>query len=349
MEEFNSDTSYFDGLRKKYVENAKKYYPNFEFGSMETGLIFDGELPPFEFEFRLNSKCIKGTEYEVIEESNLIHYTFSPKNVIEILNSEVLRLSNLVNVNDPQEMNSIIKKANIKNFVPYIEALKSIYFSASFCKVINDEKPDEFPMWRLYGNDGRGCAIVFEIENYKKDWYNLILSNVQYDPCAAVDTFIEFINSHYSFQESNNFPLKNIPITITSLLAFHKNEIWKYENEVRLLTYQNYDEYTLKPIDDSYCELKHSISADNKRYSYVELPLYGGKEYNRINREGKLDSFYNILPVLKIKEIILGYRIETNSRNNIIEAVNFISKSYGYFIPVKESHIKEWFYDLSPG
>ena len=272
----------------------------------------------------------------------MIHYTGHTQNVIEILNSGFLRLNNLISVNDPQEIDFIIRNLNLQNFQPYAEGLKSTFFSASFCRVVNDEHPDEFPMWRLYGNDGFGCAIVFTIENQEEDWLNFILSQVQYGDSSSVKRFKDFIDFHNSFQESNNNPIQNLPITLTSFLALHKNKIWEYENEIRLLTYQNYDEFSLENESENLCHLRHSISRHNKRYSYIELPLNGGPEYNRIKALGRVDTLRTILPMLKIKEIILGYRIDRKSYVDIINVVNSISTNYGYRIAVKSSHLNEY-------
>ena len=335
------DTPYLDTLLKEYFKNVKKYYPNFQFGSSHS--CFSGKEPTScELELRLNAKCLRGTEYEVKRKPNLIHYTSSTQNVIDILNSGYLRLNNLLNLNDPQEIKFIIKKANITGFEHLIESLKATFFSASFCRIDNDEQPDKFPMWRLYGNDGLGCAIVFELENYDSDWMNFILSTVQYGECRATRRYSEFITFHNSFQELYNSPIQNVPITLTSLLALHKNVIWKYEDEIRLLTHFNYDEYTLRSNDNDYiCSLKHSISNDNKMYSYVELPLFGGKEYRSFSKPGSKEILNRLLPLMKVKEIILGYRIDSKDYFNIINVVNYISSNYGYNIGVKESHLKQ--------
>jgi GTPase SAR1 family protein len=214
------ETSYLNNLIKKYLELVNSYYPNIRFSSSSSG---GEDARCCYLELGFNADCIKGTSLEVKEKTNLIHYTSSVKNIIEILNGGFLRLNNLLNVNDPQEINFIIKKANIKNFEPYIEELKSTLFSASFCEVIDNDQPDTFAMWRLYGNDGSGCGIVFEIENYGYDWQNYILSQVQYGDSQSFNKFNELIQCHYKFQEEYDFPILNIPVTLTALTALYKN------------------------------------------------------------------------------------------------------------------------------
>lgn len=333
--------SYLSVLLKSYFIEAKKHYPNFSFSSRFS--VYDVSEPTTcELELGFDAKCIRGTEYELSEKSNLIHYTSSVQSVIEILNSGSLRLGNLVSVNDPQEISFIANNLNIPNFSPDVISLRSTFFSASFCKVIDEKKPDDFPMWRLYGTDGYGAAIIFEIENYDQDWLNFVLAQVQYGDCESVKRFIDFVNFHNGFQELNNFPIQNIPKTFTAFLALHKNHIWKYENEIRLLTQYDYNEYSLENVSEHICQLKHSISNKNKQYSYVELPLTGGKEYNRIKDLGRLDALNSLLPIFKVKEIILGYRIDSKSYMDIITVVNYISRGYGYHIAVRESHLKEY-------
>jgi hypothetical protein len=76
--------------------------------------------------------------------------------------------------------------------------------------------------------------------------------------------------------------------------------------------------------------------------SYVELLLYGSQEYQRIEKSGRLETLMRLLPILKVKEIILGYRIDYTSCAAIASVVNHISRKYGYSISVRQSHIKEY-------
>ena|GEM_PF-2322742 len=334
-----AEISYLNTIIKKYLELINSYYPNIRFSNSSSG---GEDARSCYLELGFNADCIKGTSLEVKEKTNLIHYTSSVKNIIEILNGGFLRINNLLNVNDPQEINFIIKKANIEKFEPYIEELKSTLFSASFCEVIDDNQPDTFAMWRLYGNDGMGCGIVFEIENYGYDWQNYILSQVQYGDSQSFNKFNELIRSHYGFQEENDFPILNTPVTLTALTALYKNYIWADEKEIRLLTHQTFNEYSLDNDSNHFSELKHSITNNNKMCSYVELLLYGSQEYQRIEKSGRLETLMRLLPILKVKEIILGYRIDYTSCAAIASVVNHISRKYGYSISVRQSHIKEY-------
>jgi len=288
----------------KYMVGVQKFYPGFKFAS-STGV--DPNI--YELEIAFNQQAIAGTEYKLAHCNHLIHYTSSIQNIIEILYSSNLRLQNLVSLNDPQELSFIINYLKLEQYKGYIENFKTTYFSASFCKVEDYKKPDEFAMWRLYGGDGFGCAIVFELEQYETNWIDFMIGEVQYGECQSLKKFGDFIRFLDLFKQQNNFP-NNVPITIPALMAFHKNDIWNYEKEVRLLNYRDYDYYTLKVEDYNVCELKHSIDKNHNKCSFVELPLKCGKQYNEINKRGLIETFHKLLPTLKIKKIVLGYQIK---------------------------------------
>jgi hypothetical protein len=232
---YKSDTPEFDEILKEYMSGIKHLYPGFTFRESA------GCRPDyFELELAFNAQTIHGTEYELKEDNYLIHYTPSIQSVIEILYSGTLRLKNLVALNDPQELIYAINSLELKSFAAYTENFKSTYFSASFCKVEDYDEPDKFTMWRLYGDSGFGCAIVFEVEKHESNWHDFMLAQVQYGETGASNQLKSLFKFHDSFQESYNFPIKNIPITFPALLAFHKNEIWSDEKEIRLLSYHDY-------------------------------------------------------------------------------------------------------------
>ena len=292
-----------------------------------------------------NAQAIAGTEYELRGSNHLIHYTSSIQNVIEILYDGCLRLKNLIALNDPQELIYVINSLKLKSFESYIEYFKSTYFSASFCKVEDLNQPDKFPLWRLYGGHGFGCAIVFEVEQHQNNWIDFMLGQVQYEDIESAHGASRRLRSlfefHDSFQESHNSPMRNIPITFPALLAFHKNQIWSDEKEIRLLSYHDYDHFTLKDNEFKICELKHSIDRRNNRCSYIELPLFGGKQYNELKQRGRLASLNKLLPILKIKKIIPGYQLGSKLFD-LQNVINYISNTYGYEIEVKESHLKKY-------
>ncbi|RCH55273.1 hypothetical protein DJ568_08800 [Mucilaginibacter hurinus] len=340
------ESPYLDGLIDKYIKRAKGFYPGLEFGSRFS--LYSGDEPRHcKLEFSLKSKNLINTEYHVKRKYDVIHYTSSLQNVIEILNSGLFRLSNLIALNDPQELRFIINNLKMDFNKKQIEKYKSHFFCGSFCRVLNKKKPDEFPMWRLYGDDGFGAAIIFEIVNYEKDWSNFLISKVQYGDAKSVSRYNEFMDFHNLFQKENNQPLQSgdLPYALTALMALHKNKIWEYEKEIRILTYNEYDHlYTLKSNEPHICEVKHSVLKNGKKYSFVELPLLGSKEFRRISKiinEASSNYLNNRFPIIKVKEVILGYRIEDTVVSNVEDIVAYVSNSFGYQINIRKSHLSE--------
>lgn len=331
-------------LVDNYIKEAKSFYPHLRFSQSHS--FYSGDEPTScEFEFGFNGNLLKDTEYYSKGNSKLIHYTSSIQNLVEILNSGYLRLSNLVALNDPQELSFITNNLEMKFSEDEINEYKREFFSASFCKVLNLTEPDDFPMWRLYGGDGYGAAIIFEVINYDEEWSNFVLSKVQYGNNPAVDRYRSYFKFHNEFQEKNNYPLQNYPKSLYSIMAFHKNKIWSYEKEVRLLTHYKHDKYTLKDKDMHMARLKHSIAKNGKIYSYVELPLFGGEEYNRLHKKAKelqwLDFFKGALPILKIKEIIIGYKNNTETVLRLEDIVRHLSDQYRSHISIRDSHLRK--------
>lgn len=336
-----SKTPYIDAIVDTYIEKVREFYPSLEFGSRRSMLFSSSEPSTCDFEFRFNSFNLNNTEYQATRNYDLIHYTSNVQNVLDILNSGVIRLSNLISLNDPQEINFIVNNLQMKFNVDQIEAYKNHYFTASFCKITNNKKPDSFPMWRLYGGDGLGAAIVFEVVNPKNEWTNFLLANVQYGNSKAVDRFKNLWSFHNNFQQEKNHPIQNFPKALSALMALHKNQIWAYEKEIRLLTHHNFDKYTLKEQDSHICNLKHSITRQGTKYAFVELPLFNCPEYVRFEKILDKEQLYRFIPILKVKKIILGYKHDYNICHDIGDIIQSLSHKYKNHIELNVSHLRE--------
>lgn len=172
-------------------------------------------------------------------------------------------------------------------------------------------------MWRLYGSEGRGAALIFEVENNSDDWHHFTIGEVKYGLNEVSERYREFVDFFNTFQKSNNFPIQNQPLTYTAFLALHKNIGWKYEKEIRILSNYEFDDYTYKVGigSDLLTKVYHSYSSNFGHYAYLELPLVGSVEYERLdNFSSKNDmndlhsKFLSMLPRLKIVKVILGYQ-----------------------------------------
>ena len=339
-------TPYLDNLVKEYLSSLESFYPGIRYVGRSS--TYSGEQP---YNCRLNlslrNSNVKETSYEASDQKYVIHYTSSLQNLFSILNSGFLRLSNLASLSDPQELRYMAKEVNWLE-PSQLDFFRKAFHSASFCGVGDLSQPDNFPMWRLYGGDGYGTAIVFEILNPTSDWHKYMLAKVQYGSSFERVKYIEFMRFHSKFQMDNNRPIRDWPEAIVAFMSMHKNEIWDYEEEIRLISYYAYDDYTLKslPAQNQASKLKHALAHNGKPYSYLELPLYGSSKYFNLekfyNEDGFNESFFQSMPILKIKKIVLGYHHSIDTVLNCEDVVSHISKTYGHHIEIGTSYIKKY-------
>ncbi len=157
-------------------------------------------------------------------------------------------------------------------------------------------------MWRLYGGEGSGCAIEFEIEDPIQATSSIKLANVNY----VKPDFSKFFEANKKFEDRNNrkVDLKDI-IQIAACL--HKDPIYKTENEVRL-----FHEDGLQRPETSIGENSNfgfDINSKNRIVSYYKLKLY--------NKEiGK--------PHIAIKRIQLGFKFPEDKLKDIQKHLTFI-------------------------
>ena len=289
----------FWNYTKKYNKEMlnKTLLPKGSFSS-SSGTIKDGKnaIQPINCEIPFNNRQLIDSKYYYEKKKKFIHYT-KIENLLSILREKGVRMYNLNNSNDPQEFNFAAEVLKLEN--NQIDEGKKNIFSFSMSE-INSEYEGENPiLWRLYGNNGYGCAIIFEIVNNPKDWNYFHLSKIYYNEKDDIELFYEKSNE---FQNKNPIRLK---YDLSRLIAFHKDIIWKIENEIRLIVcFKNL--LNLKPLS------KNTFSDLNKKKktSYNFLPLVYEKDDNIENLLAKTN------PLLKISKIILGYNI------NNIEVIN---------------------------
>ncbi|RYE30029.1 MAG: DUF2971 domain-containing protein [Sphingobacteriaceae bacterium] len=212
-----------------------------------------------------------------------------------------------------------------------LQSYKKQFYCASFSSIDSIDEED-FSMWRLYGLEGKGVALIFEVENKDDDWHHFTIGKVQYGLGESSERYKEFIKFFDEFQKNNNFPIRNRPITSTAFLALHKNIGWQYENEVRLLSHYGYNDYTLKPDTRSnlLTKIYHSYNNSFGHYTYLELPLVGSTEYERLNTFFAKDDmkdlhskFRSMLPRLKLAQVILGYQYSGREWVDLKRVINY--------------------------
>ncbi|MGM0519732.1 MAG: DUF2971 domain-containing protein [Campylobacterota bacterium] len=167
-----------------------------------------------------------------------------------IIQNKKLWLSSVYNLNDYKEIHWINDKVNKKlekirdknNFTKYKlferlfkKQLPNVYI-ASF-----SQGGDLLSQWRAYANDGHGVAIGFNTDYFKTNSI-VMATEVLYDEKKQEEEIDEIFSPLEKF--SNNVSLKDkefklmceeVITKINNLAAKSKNELFKEEQEVRLI------------------------------------------------------------------------------------------------------------------
>jgi hypothetical protein len=333
-----------------YIKGAQRFAPNLAFGNAFS--FYSGEAPSsYEFEFLQNSSAFKGTGYEVSNSTKLIHYT-SIQAALNIIQSQTIRLSQVCNLNDPHELKFINEthKASIDKNA--LDTYKSNLFLSSFSNYDSIIKNDEyqFPMWRLYGGDGKGVGLVFEIDNLEKDISHYYFGKIHYGNNSQSKQLGQLLKYHKDYNSKHKSIIRNqYPIAYLMFMLMHKQKIWKHENEIRIVAHYKYDKYSLKDKNFGHTpplsNIIHTINSKGFPISYLEMPLSGTPKsldyHKRLKEINAEEHYYKMFPHLRLKEVILGYSIPDFS--STIRILEYNLSAYKDVI-ITESPLRKYFY-----
>ena len=181
---------------------------------------------------------------------NIIYHYCNVEAFRAIIQNKTLWLSSVYNLNDYKEIHWIKDKVTKKieelktqdNFFKY-KAFENFYtkqlpnvYIASF-----SQGDDLLSQWRAYANDGFGVAIGFNIDYFK---HNCLVktTEVLYDEKAQekeISTILEPLENIANDIDFTSLEFeslcKNIIANINNLSAKSKNQLFKEEQEVRLI------------------------------------------------------------------------------------------------------------------
>lgn len=233
-----------------------------------------------------------GTRYAT-KSSRFIHFT-SLRALHSIINENALRLYSLKNVNDPNELSHFIG-----NLLP-TERLQNIQantYILSLCAtgVLNEE--NILNLWRLYGNEGWGVAIEFDINfgGYTSD-NGYFLGKVIYEKPNIAD----FLARNEEFENKHNIKM-NISDLLRVPASFHKSAYYKVEEEVRLMYFDDASESKATYEQGEMNNYRWDFNSRNEIVTYRILKL--GEE--------------SLHPLVTIKRVQIGFRHSENSFKRI--------------------------------
>lgn len=322
------------------MEGLKRFLPNIKFSDLRSGnedaVTYVVYFIPAENKSFLNSK------YFFSEKPKFIHFTtlLAARSIISEKN---IRLYNLNNLNDPREYSfsgNLIRFNNENK-----DDARDNIFLLSMChpELLSNSIKDEFNMWRLYGENGKGVGLELNFnESHPGNWKHYHLSKIYYGA-----------RSRKTLQELSNFLneredlLPKVVVDLGQIACFHKSNLFALENETRLLfdnrikrlaqtNFTDLNGEIISPI----INIDHERSATlDKSIKYLKLPLY--------HIDFKCASYENLIPVPKIERIILGHLYKDNFKELSIELSALCEKHLGYIPKIKESRVTKYYYDKS--
>jgi hypothetical protein len=247
-------------------------------------------------------------------------------------------------LNDPREYtflaNLLLK--NLPNNEKVIADAKDNLYVMSFCETDIFKKkqiPNEFNLWRLYGHDGKGVALVFSILNEPRNWYNFHVSKILYGTKNR-SAYSEFKKQMDRFNKSK----PTASVDFGKLFPFHKSNLFKHEMEVRIvfdartersgwqnLTVSQQEEHVFPIIKPDIFKL-----FDNRDYiKYLRLPLYTAN-----NTGGYIDSK---MPKLKLDKIVIGYEFLSGLKAIVDNLAEICKDCLGYIPKIEQTALHKFY------
>jgi hypothetical protein len=347
MSKYNADY-----LFEEYISGLQKYYPALRYSGRFS--LFSGPEPTGgEFSLGYDENILAETEHLITTEKlEIIHYT-SLKAGLSIIENGEIWLSQVAYCNDTKEL--LFAHLNNKNDAYQdLKDERKKYFITSFSDYQKLKEEDEFMMWRCYGNNGQGLALVFEVENPKEVAKTYLFGKVVYgERSKAFKNFNQFLKFDKIFRNKHPELIHNKyfnELLMISLLL--KTSIWKKEKEIRLIGYHNYDEYSLKTkeydLNNSILsQIYHTLDNSGSHRAYLKLPLRDTpmfeelkKKLQQISPESSINRF---LPIFRLKKIILGHQISNKYFSDMENIFTRILKNYENKPMIEDSVISKYF------
>jgi len=263
--------------------------PNARLGIFHTmNYMINTNLKLFE-DFMLG-QSIYDKDFET--DLEFLHFTSIP-NLLNILKSQTLRMSDLNYMEDKEELNFACKNLNDKNSEDRFWKLKSSIFSLSLCdyseKILFDKE-----MWMSYGRKRRGACIKLKIHHSKRLPLNYYINNIIYHPESPIKELNELRERHDDFKKEHGWAIKNLDECLNILCSFYKRESFRKENESRLVRYirLEHDE----THDEDLTKIGVNVPEGHSRFTY-----YYDLQLNSSNTRD---------PLVTIEKIFVGDKID---------------------------------------
>ncbi|WNH13362.1 DUF2971 domain-containing protein [Thalassobellus suaedae] len=268
------------------------------------------------------------TNYKVSIDESFIHFT-SLQALTSILNNGFFRLSEFRHFEDIEELHYASKIfSDIDSFKPNEENIndqKENCFALSACLKTENTLKNSF-MWEKYGNKGKGVIIQFKL-NYDKI-FKFLLGKVQYGEEGLKNiTYIKELAEKFRV-ENDGFYYDEFPERIMEFLAFHKQDKYLSENEVRFF----FNEKKRKYDKHNHESIYEDITANNEVRYFFKTFLTERKSVleREINNKEISNQYFELYPTIEIENIILGNNLDIKRKVEIFQLLSVIKTKYKY-------------------
>ncbi|MEO8148566.1 MAG: DUF2971 domain-containing protein [Bacteroidia bacterium] len=278
---------YIEILTKDYIENVLIHiFPDaITNKAWSSGMSISGKTFSIEIS---NDSIIRCAQHYKPTSQSFVHFT-SLQGMDSILREQSLRMYNLNNVNDPNEISFTL--IDLGSTPSEIKKIKDGIYVLSMVDSVELNKENILNLWRLYGRGGEGVAIELEIidEGFEN---NFVLANIIYDK-LNLELFLE---SNNQFETRNNL-IVNKNDVLAVIACLHKNTYYKIENEIRLI-HNSEDGYSATQTFNPNSHFGRDFNHRNEIGSYYKLKIHKNEKEIR-------DMFK---PNVVIKKIQIGFK-----------------------------------------
>ena len=162
-----------------------------------------------------------------------------------------LRMYDTLNSNDPNEGYFFVNESEKINH-PFLSNHKDIWgllesrsslpaYMASFRGVSELEDVDDLIFWRTYGNEGKGCAIIFPVTFFpdqplpQQIRYGIKSVHSTLDHLSEIFDLLEKHLDHHEILYTTNSIPKYISSSLSPIPYLHKADAYQFEKEIRVV------------------------------------------------------------------------------------------------------------------
>jgi len=244
-------------------------------------------------------------DFQLDHKNEFIHFT-TLKNAINIINENAIRLYDLNNLDDPQELLFSAKLFQGRSLdQKEIKNLKSCLFSFSLIRHSNDFKENEYQFWQLYGERGKGAALLFTIDSSNQYlWENTYIGKLLYGE-EDLEPIRKFIAEYEELEKAHKFLIGNPYKSLAPILCLHKSEIYKFEEEIRLFKYLPKPSYQHHADN----EVMLDVSRNFSETYFIKQPIR--EQHNKTKVNSDVTSIKESNINIRLSKILIGPRYNT--------------------------------------